>query len=48
MKPANGDYYEAEFKFLEASYREDIDTGTLPGNATKYFGSYFLGEDSMF
>ena len=38
----------SEFKFLEASYREDIDTGTLPGHATKYFGSYVIGEDSMF
>ena len=48
MKAANGDYCEAEVKFLEASYREDIDTGTLPGHATKYFGSYVIGEDSMF
>ena len=48
VKAANGDGYEAEFKFLEASYREDIDTGTLPGHATKYFGSYVIGEDSMF
>ena len=48
VKAANGDYCEAEFKFLEASYREDIDTGTLPGHATKYFGSYVIGEDSMF
>ena len=48
MKAANGDDYEAEFKFLEASYREDIDTGALPGHATKYFGSYVIGEDSMF
>ena len=48
MKPANGDYYEAEFKFLEASYREEVDTGVQPGHATKYFGSYVTGEDSMF
>ena len=33
---------------LEASYREDVDTGALPGHATKYFGSYVIGEDSMF
>ena len=43
-----GDDYEAEFKFLEASYREDVDTGALPGHATKYLRSYFIGEDSMF
>ena len=48
VKAANGDDYEAEFKFLEASYREDVDTGALPGHATKYFGSYVIGEDSMF
>ena len=29
VKAANGDAYEAEFKFLEASYREDVDTGAL-------------------
>ena len=29
IKAANGDDYEAEFKFLEASYREDVDTGAL-------------------
>ena len=40
-----GDHYEAEFKFLEASYREDVDTGALPGHATEYFGSYVIGED---
>ena len=45
---ANGDAYEAEFKFIQASYREDVDTGALPGHATKYFGSYVIGEDSMF
>ena len=48
VKAANGDDYEAEFKFLEASYREDVDTGALPGHATKYLGSYVRGEDSMF
>ena len=47
VKAANGDDYEAEFKFLEASYREDVDTGALPGHATKYLGSYVIGEDSM-
>ena len=47
VKAANGDDYEAEFKFLEASYR-DVDTGALPGHAAKYFGSYVIGEDSMF
>ena len=29
VKTGNGDHYEAEFKFLEASYREDVDTGAL-------------------
>ena len=48
VKAANGDDYEAEFKFLEASYREEVDTGAQPGHATKYFGSYVIGEDSMF
>ena len=31
VKAANGEDYEAEFKFLEASYSEDVDTGALPG-----------------
>ena len=31
VKAANGDDYESEFKFLEASYCLDVDTGTLPG-----------------
>ena len=31
IKAGNGDDYESEFKFLEASYRQDVDTGTLPG-----------------
>ena len=48
VKAANGDDYEAEFKLLEASYREDVDTGALPGHATKYFRTYVIGEDSMF
>ena len=48
VKAANGDDYEAEFKFIEASYREEVDTGMQPGYATKYFGSYVTGEDSMF
>ena len=48
VKAANGDDYEAEFKFLEASYREDVDTGALPGHATKYFGSYVIGEDRRY
>ena len=48
VKAANGDDYEADFKFLEASYGEDDDAGALPGYATKYFGSYVIGEDSMF
>ena len=48
VKAANGGDYEAEFKFLEASHGEDVDTGELPGHATKYFGSYVIGEDSMF
>ena len=45
VKAGNGDHYEAEFKFLEASYREDVDTGALPGHATEYFGSCVIGED---
>ena len=48
VKAVNADHYEAEFKFLEASYGEDVDTGALPGHGTKYFGSYVIGEDSMF
>ena len=48
VKAANGDDYEAEFEFLEAPFREDVDTGALPGHATKYFASYVIGEDSMF
>ena len=30
VKAANGDYYQSEFKFLEASSCQDVDTGTLP------------------
>ena len=30
-KAANGDGYESEFKFLEASYCQDVDVCTLPG-----------------
>ena len=38
VKAANGDDYEADFKFLEASsYSEDVDTGVLNGHATKVF-----------
>ena len=37
VKAGNCDHYEAEFKFLEASYREDVDTGALPWHATEYF-----------
>ena len=37
VKAVNGDQYEAEFKFLEVSYREDVDTGALPWHATEYF-----------
>ena len=44
---ANGDDYDTEFKFLEASYSEDVDTGALPRLATKYFGSYVKGKDIM-
>ena len=37
VKAVNGDDdYEAEFKFLETSYGKDVDTGALPGHATKY------------
>ena len=46
VKAANGDDYE--FKLLEASYREDVDTGALPGHATKYFRTCVIGEESMF
>ena len=45
VKAGNGDHYEAELKFLGTSYREDVDTGALPGHATEYFGSYVMGED---
>ena len=31
MVNANGDGYESEVKFLEASYCQDVDTWTLPG-----------------
>ena len=37
VKAGNGDQYEAEFKFLEVSYREDVDTGALPWHTTEYF-----------
>ena len=48
-KAANGDDYEADFKFLEASsYREDVDTWALHGHATKYFGSYVKKKTSCF
>jgi len=40
--------YDADFKFLEASYSEDVDTDALT-LATKYLGSYVKGvEDIMF
>ena len=48
IKAANGDDYEEQFKFLETSHREDVDTGVLPMHATQYFGSYVKGEDIMF
>ena len=48
VKAANGDDYEAEFMFLDASCNKDVDTGALPRHATKYFGSYVKGEDIMF
>ena len=48
VKAANGDDYEAEFMFLDASCNKDVDTGVLPRHATKYFGSYVKGEDIMF
>ncbi len=31
VKAANGEDYEAEFKFIQESYSKDIDTGALPG-----------------
>ena len=47
FKAANGDDDEAEFKFFEASYSEDVVQGCYL--ATKYFGSYVKGgEDIMF
>ena len=48
VKAANGDDYEAEFKFLEASYSEAVGTGALSSYASKYFGSYVKGEDIIF
>ena len=48
VKAANGDDYEADFKFLEASFSEDVDTGALPGHATKYFGGYVKEKISCF
>ena len=36
LKLLNGDDSEAEFKFLEASYSEDVDTGAQTRHATKY------------
>ena len=49
VKAANGDDYEADFKFLEASsYSEDVDTEALHGHATKYFGSYVKEKTSCF
>ena len=47
VKAANGDDYEAEFMFLDASCNKDVDTGVLPRHATKYFGSYVKREDIM-
>ena len=34
VKATNGDDYEAELMFLEASYSEDTDTGELPSHTT--------------
>ena len=48
VRATNDDDYEAEFKFLEASYSGDVDTGALPRHATKYFESSVKGEDIMF
>ena len=48
LKLLNSDDYEAEFKFLKASYSEDVDTGAQTRHATKYFGSYVKGEDILF
>ena len=48
VKAVNGDHYKAQFKFLEASYGEDVDTGALPGHATKYFGSYVMEKIACF
>ena len=48
VRAANDDDYEAEFKFLEASYSGDVDTGALTRHATKYFESSVKEEDIMF
>ena len=48
VKAAYGDDYEADFKFLEASFSEDVDTGALPVHATKYFGGYVKEKISCF
>ena len=48
VKAANGDDYEADFKFLEASFSKDVDTGALPGHATQYFGGYVKEKISCF
>ena len=37
VKTANGDDYDTELKFLEASYSEGVDTEALPWLATKYW-----------
>ena len=48
VRAANDDDYEAEFKFLEASYSGDVDTGALTRHATKYFESSVKEEDIVF
>ena len=48
VKAANGDDYEAEFKFLETSYSKDVDTGTLPRHLCILEVMLKWGEDIMF
>ena len=48
VKAANGDDYEADFKFVEVSYSEDVDTRALAGHTIKYFGGYVKEKISCF
>ena len=48
VKAATGDDYEADFKFVETSYSEDVDTRALAGHTIKYFGGYVKEKISFF